>query len=133
MPNDMLKTVDSIYEASFLPISIIIVGLGDNDFTYMQPLDPDDNYFIINSKGYKSKRDIIQFVPFENFKNELTINYAKELVDETLKEIPIQIEEYYKKCGKFYEYQGKNENISIKEIIGLKQENEDLKKILEKK
>jgi hypothetical protein len=38
----MNQTIDSIIAASTLPISIIIVGVGDADFTNMETLDNDD-------------------------------------------------------------------------------------------
>lgn len=39
----MEKTIDQIVKASFLPVSIIIVGVGDADFESMDELDGDTN------------------------------------------------------------------------------------------
>jgi len=39
---DIEATIDVIVEASALPLSIIIVGVGDEDFTAMERLDSDD-------------------------------------------------------------------------------------------
>ena len=61
---DMTETIDSIVEASYLPISIIIVGVGDADFTRMEILDSDDDV-LHNSAGHKAVRDIVQFVEFK--------------------------------------------------------------------
>ena len=38
---DQQKTVDEIVAASGLPLSIIIVGVGNADFTQMEELDAD--------------------------------------------------------------------------------------------
>ena len=102
IPNDMKYTVDCIVEASKLPLSIVIVGIGEADFEYMEYLDGDITP-LINSFGQIRKRDIVQFVKFNTFKGKNVINDGKELAEEVLKEIPRQIEEYYKFCGKFYE------------------------------
>lgn len=40
--NDMNDTIDQIVRGSSLPLSIIIVGVGDADFTSMDRLDADD-------------------------------------------------------------------------------------------
>jgi hypothetical protein len=39
--HDMQKTVNAIIEASGLPISIIIIGVGDEEFINMKKLDSD--------------------------------------------------------------------------------------------
>jgi len=41
--NDMPKTIDEIVRGSSLPMSIIIVGVGDADFSSMDILDADDD------------------------------------------------------------------------------------------
>ena len=87
--NDIEDTIDSIVEASFLPISVIIVGIGDNDFSSIEKLD-DENY-LTNSSGIECNRDMIQFVPFNKYESN-----EKILANEVLREIPKQIEEYFK-------------------------------------
>ena len=99
---DMKDTVDNIVEASKLPLSIVIVGIGETDFENMEFLDGDITP-LVNSFGEIRKRDIVQFVKFNTFKEKNAIDDSKELAEEVLKEIPRQIEEYYKFCGKFYE------------------------------
>ena len=100
---DMKETVNCIVEASKLPLSIVIVGIGENDFENMKFLDGDDKP-LVNSFGEIRKRDIVQFVKFNTFKEKNAIEENnKELAEEVLKEIPRQIEEYYKFCGQFYE------------------------------
>ena len=101
--NDMEQTRNKIVEASYLPMSIIIVGIGKADFTLMDMLDGDSEP-VVNSKGEPWKRDIVQFVEFEKFKKINAINYGTDLTEEVLKEIPKQVEEYYQKIGSFYEW-----------------------------
>ena len=87
--DDLQKTIDIIVEASFLPLSIIIVGIGTEDFTKMEILDGDD-IPLTSSKGKKRARDLVQFVPFSKFQND-----EQKLAMEVLAEIPRQIVEYY--------------------------------------
>ena len=43
--HDMIDSIIRIFECVFLPISIIIVGIGDADFTNMKILDGDDGLY----------------------------------------------------------------------------------------
>ena len=88
---DFEETVDALVEGSFLPLSVIIVGIGDNqeDFTFMEQLDA-DVIPLISSSGKKRQRDLVQFVPFNKFEGD-----EKKLTEEVLDEIPRQIIEYY--------------------------------------
>ncbi|MEQ2189104.1 Copine-4 [Goodea atripinnis] len=65
---DMADTREAIVQASHLPMSIIIVGIGNADFGDMQMLDGDDG-ILRSPKGEPVLRDIVQFVPFRNFKH----------------------------------------------------------------
>ena len=49
-----------------LPLSIIIVGVGNANFENMVELDGDNGLY--NSNGVKALRDIVQFVPFRDVK-----------------------------------------------------------------
>jgi len=60
--SDMKETIHALKKASELPISIIIIGVGDNDFTNMVQLDGDN--IQMSGKG-KNMRDIVQFVPLK--------------------------------------------------------------------
>lgn len=60
--HDMERTVDLIVGNSSLPLSIIIVGIGNATFNNMNVLDGDNGLF--DSKGRMANRDIVQFVPF---------------------------------------------------------------------
>merc|ERR1719474_625005 len=84
--NDMKQTIDAIVGATELPLSIIIVGVGDADFGSMDKLDADD-VPLRSSSGVVMKRDIVQFVPFNEFKNQHISGLAKEV----LEEVPDQI------------------------------------------
>lgn len=64
---DMADTREAIVRASYQPLSIIIVGVGNADFTDMQILDGDDGV-LRSPKGEPVLRDIVQFVPFRDFK-----------------------------------------------------------------
>ena len=100
MINDYMETVDNIVDASNLPLSIVIIGVGDKDFEIMNKLDGDEEP-LINSREELRKRDIVQFVEFNKYK--ISIHSGTDLSEEVLKEIPRQVEEYYQICGKFYE------------------------------
>jgi len=99
--NDMQETKDLIVEASHLPLSIVIVGIGNEDFTNMENLDGDENS-LFDSRGEKRKRDIVQFIQFNKFKKNESLNIGTDFAEEVLKEIPRQMYEYYERCGKFY-------------------------------
>ena len=88
--NDMADTIDALVDASFLPISVIIIGIGNNDFESMNVLDADTEP-LISSKKVKAQRDLVQFVPFYKFQNN-----EKLLAEEVLAEVPYQVEEYFK-------------------------------------
>ena len=66
--NDMAQTIDAIVDATELPLSIIIVGVGDADFSAMDKLDADE-VPLKSSQGVVMKRDIVQFVPFNKFES----------------------------------------------------------------
>lgn len=87
--DDMEETKDALVEASFLPISIIIIGIGDGDFGNMDVLDADENP-LYDKNRRKADRDLVQFVAFNNFKDN-----PQKLAEEVLEEIPRQVVEYY--------------------------------------
>jgi len=73
-----------------MPLSIVIVGVGNADFESMDVLDADEEP--LYSKKYKKymSRDIVQFVPFRDFKND-----PYKLPKETLTEIPGQLVSFF--------------------------------------
>eukprot|EP00112_Aurelia_sp_Birch-Aquarium-sp1_P018112 Seg4277.4 transcript_id=Seg4277.4/GoldUCD/mRNA.D3Y31 product=Copine-1 protein_id=Seg4277.4/GoldUCD/D3Y31 len=90
---DMAATIDAIVRASFYPMSIIIVGVGDADFSSMEQLDADKQR--LSSGGTIAARDIVQFVPFRKFSHAPPGALAKSV----LAEIPGQVTEYFKMKG----------------------------------
>ena len=87
--DDLQSTIDALVEASELPLSVIIVGIGKEDFKKMEILDGDE-IPLVSSTGKKRMRDLVQFVPFSKYEND-----AKKLSMEVLAEIPRQILEFY--------------------------------------
>ena len=87
--DDIDNTVDELVEGSFLPLSVIIIGVGKADFTNMNFLDADDEP-LVNGKGVQAARDLVQFVPFLKYESD-----PEKLANEVLAEIPRQIIEYY--------------------------------------
>ncbi|KAK5931689.1 hypothetical protein CesoFtcFv8_000044 [Champsocephalus esox] len=91
---DMADTREAIVQASHLPMSVIIVGIGSADFSDMQMLDGDDG-ILRSPKGEPVLRDIVQFVPFRNFKHASPAALAKSV----LAEVPNQVVDYYNSKG----------------------------------
>ena len=91
--SDLYDTIDEMVEASFLPISVIIVGIGNGDFTSMDILDADENP-LFDRRGRKADRDLVQFVPFNKYKLD-----PPKLAEQVLEEIPRQVVEYYQHKG----------------------------------
>ena len=87
--DDINETIDELVESSFLPLSVVIIGVGNANFSLMKRLDADINP-LINSKGEETSRDLVQFVPFLKFEKN-----PEKLLDEVLAEIPRQLVEYY--------------------------------------
>ena len=86
---DQQATMDAIIEASFLPFSLIIIGIGNDHFQEMIELDGDEAP-LISSNGTKIMRDVVQFVRFNTYRNN-----PDELAAKVLEELPNQIVQYY--------------------------------------
>ncbi|NWI09617.1 CPNE1 protein, partial [Crypturellus soui] len=91
---DLDHTRQAIVNASKLPMSIIIVGVGEADFKAMEFLDG-DNGVLKSLTGEPAARDIVQFVPFRQFKNAP----REALSQMVLAEVPKQLVSYYKLQG----------------------------------
>lgn len=87
--HDMSATKDLIVEASTLPISIIIVGIGNEDFELMVELDADEAV-LRNHNGQAAQRDIVQFVKFNDYRSA----GIHALAEEVLREVPEQVISY---------------------------------------
>ena len=87
--HDMPLTKDIIVEGSNFPLSIIIIGLGERSFDKMIELDGDD-IVLRNTRGEPTKRDIVQFVKYNDFRH---MN-KQALAEEVLEEVPEQVISY---------------------------------------
>lgn len=88
----MNKTIDQIVRGSTLPVAIIIVGVGDADFSSMEILDGDDEALYSQTFRQYMAADIVQFVPFNDFKNNPHL-----LAKEVLEEVPGQLLNFMRK------------------------------------
>jgi len=83
---DLNECTAAIKQAEQCPISIIIIGVGNADFSSMEYLDGDRK----TAGGSAGGRDIVQFVPFNRYAHNPT-----QLARELLFELPGQVEKYY--------------------------------------
>jgi len=88
--NDMDSSISAIVTASNLPMSIIIIGVGNADFGDMSALDSDKG--MLKSGSKVASRDIVQFVPF----NQFQLKGSVMLAEEVLREVPNQVLMYMK-------------------------------------
>ena len=90
---DFAETKRAIAAAAALPLSIVIVGVGQADFGMMKELDGDDGP---SASSSTKKRDIVQFVPFRECQGNPNV-----LAREVLAEIPDQVISYMQMYRKF--------------------------------
>eukprot|EP00924_Labyrinthula_sp_SR-Ha-C_P000354 maker-scaffold_25-augustus-gene-4.52-mRNA-1 protein AED:0.22 eAED:0.24 QI:1536/0/0.25/1/0.33/0.5/4/0/567 len=98
--DDMDETIDAIFEANDAPLSIVIVGIGPEDFTRMHILDGDEDGeygSLTNNAGEVLKRDLVQFVSFSDFDGPGSS--LEDLAKEVLEEVPEQLSQYYADQG----------------------------------
>eukprot|EP00802_Teleaulax_amphioxeia_P007980 Tamp_07988.p1 GENE.Tamp_07988~~Tamp_07988.p1 ORF type:complete len:535 (-),score=109.00 Tamp_07988:345-1949(-) len=91
---DLDQTIDAIVKASTLALSIIIVGVGDSEFSNMHHLDSDDKALTSPITGARASRDIVQFVPMRECHNN-----GAELASKVLHEVPGQLTSYMESRG----------------------------------
>ena len=91
--HDMDLTKKAIVDSSHLPLSIIIIGIGNANFDNMDILDGDEGLW--DSSGRKAQRDLVQFVPFNKFAGDPTA-----LAAHVLEELPTQLTEYMRLVNK---------------------------------
>lgn len=91
---DMEKTKEALVNAAKLPLSIIIVGVGNANFDAMEELDGDD--VRVSYRGVAASRDIVQFVPFRDYLqgNRYNPSSGVKLAKDVLQELPDQVIEY---------------------------------------
>ncbi|XP_066578261.1 copine-6-like, partial [Amia ocellicauda] len=93
--SDLASTREAIVRASSLPVSVVIVGVGFADFGEMRALDGDEGGPLLAGGGRRAQRDIVQFVPFRDFKNA-PVSTLSQCV---LAEIPDQLVQYFLSRG----------------------------------
>ena len=96
--NEPRKTLDAIVECSYLPMSIVIVGVGKRDYSPMQQLL---SCSLKSSNGKALQRDIVTFVHFDEHMQE------KDLVSQLLANIPRQFLCWANLNGRYPGQQGK--------------------------
>ena len=88
--DDLEETINEIVESSYLPLSLIIIGLGEDPFAYLKPI-------LGSSKLYSKSKNLVQD------RNNIIFVQNKLGIDENvirtraLKNIPAQIETYMAK------------------------------------
>lgn len=92
--HDMEETIELIIEGSSLPLSIIIVGVGNENFEEMEKLDSDQE-LLKGIGGKRANRDIVQFVPYKSFLNQPREAFGTHV----LKELPEQVVGYFVSKG----------------------------------
>ena len=88
--SDMIETKDLIVASTTLPLSIIIIGVGNETFANMVELDG-DNGTLRDQNGRAASRDIVQFVKFLDFTGP---NADQGLAEKVLQEVPEQLVSY---------------------------------------
>lgn len=94
---DLDATKHAIVRASNLPMSIIIVGVGNEDFSTMEALDSDKE--MLRAGQYVASRDIVQFVELRKFIAHGNTWNKEMLAREVLHEIPQQVVGWMMKRG----------------------------------
>ncbi|CAH1421718.1 unnamed protein product [Lactuca virosa] len=91
---DLQETKDALVRASDLPLSILIVGVGNADFGAMEILDADNGQRLESSTGRIATRDIVQFVPIRDVhRGDIS------MVQGLLEELPGQFLTYMRSKG----------------------------------
>jgi hypothetical protein len=94
---DFDETKEALVRASSLPMSVIIVGVGEEDFAAMDVLDGDQRR--LEHRGQAARRDIVQFVEMRQFMSREG-GWNKELLAKAvLAEIPTQVSGWMKMRG----------------------------------
>ena len=91
--HDMSRVKKLIVDASVLPTSVVIVGVGaSEELELMEELDS-DNQLLTDDDGRPAARDIVQFVRFSEAIRK------GNLAEEVLREIPEQLCLYMEHVG----------------------------------
>ena len=110
-PDDYQKCIDAFIKTSYLPLSIIIIGIGDNENEFNKIIQLFKNKKQ-SSNGMEKQRNNIFFISMKE------CNYQKDtLKNICLKDIPKQIVEYYKLANTTPEQIGNGNLENIKESL----------------
>ena len=93
---DLEETKRAIISASSLPLSLIIVGVGDADFGDMNTLDS-DNSRLLRSRHLVAQWDVVQFVEMRHFVSGAGSWDKEQLARSVLAEILTQLCSYMKR------------------------------------
>jgi hypothetical protein len=88
LEGDLQDSIDAIVEANSAPLSIVIVGVGFENFDGMKRLDASQSPLIARSRQ-EATRSIVHFVPFSKFQAD-----PERLAAEVLAEVPKQVEKW---------------------------------------
>jgi hypothetical protein len=83
---DMDATVNALVRASRMPLSLVIVGVGDADFAAMAALDADNG--LLRGSAGTAARDCVQFVKMRDYGGRAS---GARLARDVLAEIPEQV------------------------------------------
>lgn len=64
---DTQDTIDVLVSMGRLPVSLLIVGVGDADFSLMEKLDGDKQPLVSSVTSEKLERDFVQFVRYRDY------------------------------------------------------------------
>ena len=86
---DYQKCIDYLIENTYLPLSLIVIGIGNNELEEVKKLFNPKLQF--SSKGCEKSRNNIHFISMKD------CNYNSDILkNKCLKDLPMQIVEYYK-------------------------------------
>ena len=80
--DDKKNTIDALVEASSLPLSVIIIGIGNENLQAMKELD---GVFkpLISPNGTKGMRDLVKLALFDEYKY-VHNNLAKQVLEKLI-------------------------------------------------
>lgn len=93
--SDVRDSIDTVCTAAEdAPLSIVVIGVGDNDFRRLEELTGDETGKLRHSNGVPVARDVVQFVAYPDFHGNVS-----KCVSEALSEVPEQFVEFYTSNG----------------------------------
>ena len=117
--NDIDEMVRQLIKSERYPISVCIIGVGDENFSRMLQMDSRAKP-LEDKDGYKSERDMCQFVRYNDFKDR-----PDKMTEFMLNIIPSQVEAYYRASQDFIGINdsGKPKNAYLRKMKENKEKN----------